>query len=65
MAWYDDDKDYTKFSHYYSEALQQSPPVDINSLDEFINEKLELDPSPGGHKQMVQMDKRVIKPFKW
>ena len=64
VAWYDADQEFTKFSHYFSEALHQTPPVDLSSLDEFINEKLELDPGQGGHKQMVQMDKRVSKPFK-
>ena len=65
VAWYEDDKGYTKFSHYFSEALSQTPPVDLSRLDEFINEKLEQDPGQGGHKQMVQMDKSVSKSFKW
>ena len=65
VAWYDADHDYTKFSHYFCEALRQTPPEPLSSLDEFINERLEMDPGEGRHKQMVQMDKRVRKPFRW
>ena len=65
VAWYEGDKGYTKFSHYFSEALSMTPPEPLSSLDEFINEKLEMDPGKDGHKQMVQMDKRVSKSFKW
>ena len=49
------------------EALEESPPVNISLLDEYINEKLEAenDSATRGHKQMVQLDKRVNKSFKW
>ena len=57
----------TKFSGYFAEALRRDPPVAISVLDEFINARLEQedDPSTRGHKQMVQLDKRVNKPFVW
>ena len=48
VAWYEGDKEYTKFSHYFSEALSQTPPVELGSIDEFINERLEIDPGQGG-----------------
>ena len=84
VAWCDEG-DGTKFSRYFTEGLQQSPPVYIGILDEYINLRYDrslpeesrsslifsnrLDEesgrSTGGHKQMVQLDKRVKTPFKW
>ena len=57
----------TKFSKYFCQALEQEPPVPMGLLDEFINERLDREDASdtGGHKQMVQMDKRVVRPFKW
>ena len=67
VAWYDADHDYTNFSHYFCEALRQTPPEPLSSLDEFINERLEAEDGidTKGHKQMVQLDKRVNKSFQW
>ena len=48
VAWYEGDKEYTKFSHYFSEALSQTPPVELGSIDEFINERLEMAQARGG-----------------
>ena len=65
VAWCEDDN--TKFSRYFSEALNKEPPVNISLLDEFINERLEAEDGVDtkGHKQMVQLDKRVNKSFQW
>lgn len=66
VAWCNDDLG-TKFSRFFTEGIQQSPPINIELLDEFINRRLdeEVDRSTGGHKQMVQLDKRVKTPFRW
>jgi hypothetical protein len=57
----------TQFSKHFVEALGESPPVDIGRMDEFINQRLEAEDGlgPRAHKQMVQLDKRVITPFLW
>ena len=67
VAYYEDDNNCTKFSKYFSEALEQNPPIDIGNLDEFINSQLDAEDGSDtkGFKQMVQLDKRVNKPFKW
>jgi len=66
VAWCDEGEG-TKFSRFFTEGLRQNPPVYIGILDEFIN--CRLDEEEGrrtrGHKQMVQLDKRVKKPFLW
>ena len=84
VAWCDEGEG-TKFSHFFTEGLQQNPPVYIGILDEYINLRCdrnlpeesrsslifsnrldgESGRATGGHKQMVQLDKRVKTPFKW
>lgn len=65
VAWCDGGS--TKFSKHLTKGLQMNPPININVMDEFINKRVEEEPESdtGGHKQMVQLDKRVIHPFNW
>ena len=41
VAWCNDDLG-TKFSRFFTEGIQQCPPVNIELLDEFINRRYDL-----------------------
>ena len=41
VAWCNDDLG-TKFSRFFTEGIQQSPPINIELLDEFINRRYDL-----------------------
>merc|ERR1712130_401630 len=66
VAWCDKGEG-TKFSRFFTEGLGQKPPVYIGILDEYINRRLDEENGrqTRGHKQMVQLDKRVKTSFQW